>query len=432
MSASLLRNGTFALTIKVLAAAASYGMFIALSRWLGPVTYGRYAAAFSAGTFLSFAMLAGLNTDILRSLPVLVKAGDGEALRARIGGTLRALGLSAGGIAAAGLALALLAGALGRPEGMVMALCALGFGLAIAMSEFLVAMFRSLGAVKLALIPRDILWRLLVIGAALALALAGIEASLPFAAGLSVLMLLAALGAQLAAGRRLIPQAKDPLPPLPSARQLLYQSRWLAVAAVVSNLLNPLAVVVVGFSLSYTDSGLYFTAQKTAALLLLPLIAMNMMGAPQIAIGWREGNLEAVQKTCRQIVAASSVVTLVGFVVIAVLAGPLLSIFDVSYRDEGMLLVILALGSLVNSLAGPTLNLLAMTGHELAMIVVVVLGQGLGLALVTLGALTWGLHGAAVGEVMGVVLVNGMATIWARANMRVDPSALSLLRREAR
>ncbi|RBP77904.1 O-antigen/teichoic acid export membrane protein [Rhodobacter sp. 140A] len=420
------------MVVKLAAAGLSYAMFVVLSRWLGADTYGRFASAFSAGTFLSFVMLLGLHTELLRGLPQREAAamGGGETRWAFLWGTSRALGLSILVFGTLGVVLAVATTAIGRPQwaGMIVMAIAIAGGLALA--EFLASMFRALGAVSIALLPRDVLWRGLVLGSVLVLALLHVEGGFVSAAALTVVLLLLTLGLQFFWGRSLLP-AKDTSPQaIPPVRGLLWDARWLAAAALASNLLQPLAVVAVGAVLSYADSGVFFAAQKTAALLSLPLIAMNMIGAPQIARAWSAGDRAEVQRICTHVAVTATAGTAVGLAVVLGFSGDLLGVFNPAYRDQGAILIVLSLGNILNTLAGPTGYLMLMTGHEKRFVLISSVAQVSGILTVVIGGALFGLAGAAWGEVVGVAIFNVAIWRWGRKRLGVDSSFFSLARKQ--
>jgi O-antigen/teichoic acid export membrane protein len=416
------------MVIKVAAAGLSYVMFAALARWLGPNEYGHYASAFSAGTFLGFAILVGLNSDVLRSLPAATSRGGAASQRAYLDGANRALLVSFGVAALLCLLLTTTAAGLGERQWAMSILLAFGFGGALGIAEYLASIFRAMGSVIIALVPRDVVWRVLLAVAVLAASALGITTGVAPAALLSICLLLLACAWQLVAGRRLLPRHDDDRQPVLRARSVLWGARWLALATLAANLLQPLSVVVVGAVISFSDSGVFFAAQKTAALLSLPLLAMNTIGAPEIARAWADGNAAHVQGICRLVVTVSSVVTLAGFVPMVVSAGPLLAVFNPSYGDSGSVLIILAASNVVNALAGPTGVLMQMTGREKHLIGLIAFGQGAGLVLIGWFGISWGVTGAAWGLFAGTLLWNGIITIWSRRRLQIDPSVLSLAR----
>lgn len=414
--------------VKLAAAGLSYIMFVALARWLGPEGYGQYAAAFSAGTFLSFVILAGLHTDMLRGLPSLEASKNNPARYAYLKGITRALALSCSVVIFLGVLVAIGAELLRKSDWAQMILMSLAFSGAIALAEYLASTFRALGAVSLALVPRDVIWRLLVIGTVAFFATQRDSQSVVLATTLSICMLLFALSGQVYFGRRLLPSLPSKPQALLTARTFLWHARWLAVAALASNLLQPLAVVMVGIVLSYSESGVFFAAQKTAALLSLPLIAMNMIGAPQIARAWSAGDVAEVQKICTQIALVATAGTLLALAIVLGFSGQLLAIFNPSYRSEGAVLVILALGNLVNTLAGPTGYLMLMTGNEKRFVFISSISQVTGVTAVVVGGAFFDLKGAAMGEVLGVLIFNIAIWRWCLYHLEIDSSILSTLR----
>ncbi|MGY6627968.1 MAG: lipopolysaccharide biosynthesis protein [Oceanicaulis sp.] len=421
-------KGLPALVIKVATAGLSFAMFVFLARWLGPLEYGRYAMLFSLGTFLGFVSVGGLHTLVLRRLPALEHAGaSGDAIALVRDGYLGVLGISAL-LGAITLAVALAGGAMGMPWQAPLIACALAAPFALA--EYQSHVLRGWSSVNLALLPRDVLWRIGVLAIVGFAAAQGASITALQAFGWTSGLLLALAAVQFALGLRRAPPggfaAARPVRPAPAARVL--EARWLWAAAMAGALLPQLSVVVVGALSSAVDAGIFFAAQKTSALLSLPLVAANMIGAPMIARAWAAGDRAGVQRICTLIVIGVTAPTLAGVALFAVAGGQIMALFDPSYGAYKTLLLIFAAGALVNALCGPTGFLMLMTGHERPFVVILIVSQTLGLSLAAAGALTYGLIGAAIGEAVGIAMWNILVWAWARRTLGVDPTVLGIVR----
>lgn len=421
-------KGLPALLIKLATAGLSFAMFVFLARWLGPVEYGRYAMLFALGTFLAFVCVGGLHTLMLRRLPAIEHTGaPGDAIALVRDGYLAVLAIAAA-LAALLLAAGVAGGAMGRSLYAPLIACALAVPFALA--EYQSHVLRGWSSVNLALLPRDVLWRIGVLAAVGLAAAQGLSVTALEAFGWTAGILLALVGAQFALGLRRAPPggfaAARPVRAAPVARVL--EARWLWAAAMAGVLLPQLSVVVVGALTTPVDAGIFFAAQRTSSLLALPLIAANMIGAPMIAKAWAAGDRAGVQRICSFIVIGVTLPTLAGVGLFAVAGGQVLALFDPSYGAYKTVLLIFAAGALVNALCGPTGFLMLMTGHERPFVVILIVSQAIGLSLAAAGALTYGLIGAAIGGSVGFAMWNVLVWAWARRKLGVDPTIFGMSR----
>ena len=169
---ALLRSGLskslVSLLIKVATAGLTYAMYVILSRSMGADEYGYFAFGLSLATILAIGANFGQQTAILRYWPEEMVAGRPDRARSalRSGG---AITLIAGLVISAGVvAVAALAGLMTRdPVAHLFAAAVLVLPLAFA--EYWSSVLRAQGSVWTGLAPRDLIWRLVLPLAVLAL-----------------------------------------------------------------------------------------------------------------------------------------------------------------------------------------------------------------------------------------------------------------------
>lgn len=423
----LLSKGVSALGIKVATAGLTFILFVCLARWLGPEEYGRYATWFSLGNFLGFVVVGGVHTLALRQIPASISKNElGAAV-----GLMRDGYLAMGLLGAVLLVLFVVTGGLGQVLGFRWwaPLIAAGLALPFAVAEFQSNALRGWGSVNLALLPRDVIWRLVLVAILGFLVSTGAQLTAVEAFVWTCGVLLALNAAQFVLGRRLalpaggFSAARD-IPPAPLTA--LLDARWLSLAAVVTVLLTQLSVVVVSAVLDVVDAGIFFAAQRTSALLSLPLVAANMIGAPMIAKAWAEDDRASIQRICVLIALGLTGPTLAGWLLFAFEGAWIMALFDPSFSDHGALLMILATGSLVNAFCGPTGVFMLMTGHEKSHVVILATVNVLGLTLVAGLSAIYGLSGAVVASALTIVLWNVIVASWIKATYGIDTTILHL------
>ena len=123
-------------------------------------------------------------------------------------------------------------------------------------------------------------------------------------------------------------------------------------------------------------------------------------------------------------------VSLAVFCLVLVMGEQLLSIFGPDFKDGYTALVILGVGGLVNALAGPVANLLALTGSEnfvsRVMMATMALNFVLNLSLIPL----WGVEGAALATAISMVTWNLVMFVASRRRLGLNPNGF-LIRHSA-
>lgn len=424
----LASKGAPALVIKIATAGLTFVMFVLLARWLTPEEYGRYATLFTLGTFLGYVIVGGLHTLALRRLPELDHHQRPDtAARLVRDGYLTIIMLAASLAALAWIGAAALGGVAGPPawSPLIAILLAAPFALAEYQSNIL----RGWGSVHTALLPRDVAWRILTILAVGGLTLTGLRLGALEAFAITAATLFVLVLAQFALGL-----SRAPAGAFEAARtgavqpiSLLIEARWLWAAAVASALIAQLGVVSVGMVLGDVDAGRFFAAQRTSALLSLPLIAAEIVGGPLIARAWAARNTREIQNICNYIVIGITIPTLAGLLFFILFGGHLMSLFGHEYASTKGILLIMSVGTLINALCGPTAVIMLMTGNERSFVGYYASAQLVGLALVTGLAATAGVNGAAVASAASVIIWNLAVRQWSVRRLGIDPTAASFL-----
>jgi O-antigen/teichoic acid export membrane protein len=156
----------------------------------------------------------------------------------------------------------------------------------------------------------------------------------------------------------------------------------------------------------------------------MPLLIINGVLGPMIASLHARGDTAGLQRLLQGTAAAIGLPSAVGLVIIAAFAGDLLAlIYGPGFAAGALPLAVLCLAQLVNVLAGSCGLTLVLTGHNVAMLVIVgaaaVLNLALGFVLIpSLGmlgsALAYGV--TLVGMNLGLVLATRrLAGVWTHA-----------------
>lgn len=416
-------QGVSALAIKVSSAGLSFLMFVVLARVTSKPEFGRFGFGFSLATFLALAAGLGQSILVLRFVPIYRSDGNDRALRGLVLFGYRAV-FSASLVLGFGLVLvSVIRGSLNSVT-VFTALLALG----MAVAEYQSGLFRSMGKVTAALLPRDVLWRALVICVCIPAVMGWKHfyphkgASAATFLGIVSCLLLALLIIQFLA----FPTVSRAVF---GSRETQYEgARWtrsslgLWLNAVLQTGAQQLGVVLAGFVISAADTGGLFAAVKAAVLLNFFLLAGNIVSAPYISRLFHTGQMMQLRRLSAWVTLVAAVPTVLVFVFYCVYGRGILSFFGQGFSTYYSSLVILAGSQVINALSGQTGILMGMTGHERKLNEFVLISNVVPLAAVPVFTPALGPWFAALCIACGTSLWNIQAALWARRHIGVDTS----------
>ncbi|WP_232210464.1 flippase [Nitrococcus mobilis] len=197
---------------------------------------------------------------------------------------------------------------------------------------------------------------------------------------------------------------------------------WLGMLYLVNSRVD---LIMLGALQGAQASGVYSVATRAADLVTFFLIAANTVIVPRIAHLYQQGEHAKLQRLISGAVSRVFLLTLPVALVFAVFARPLIEfLYGPAYAPGAIALQILALAQLFNVFAGPTGNILNMTGHERLSMT----GVGISVAVnVTLNALLiprFGVEGAAIATGASLAAWNILLWYWIRNRLGLRPSVL--------
>ena len=421
--------GIASFAIKTAGAVLGYAMMVVMARLMDAENYGQFGVMLNASVVCNTIVAVGLPTIIMRLWPeYLVKKLPSGARAAAVHGfviilvaslLMLAIGASMDwfGIGASQL------GIVGGAVAIALLAAAGGF------SDYLSSLLRAQGFTIWSLAPRDIVWRI----AAPALCglllyynghLGSVEAIRITAAAMFLIMI-----PQFWLAFRLVQKLTT------GARSQAAWGEWRKIlmpiwaASILYAMIQQLDVVVVGSLVGSAEAGAYFAAQKTASLLSLTMIAGGLIGAPLMAAAYHSNKLDELRRLLRLLALAIGVTTLLGVLVLAVIGGHLLALFDNEYRSAYTILMILSVGFAIDAMAGPSAYLMQMTGLEKPCLVIMAVAYSIVLALQFMFVPTYGMIAAALANTCGSLVWSVSAVFVLRRYRRVDPSVLAFIKK---
>ncbi len=419
-----LMKSLVSLLIKVATAGLTYLMFVALSRSMGDVAYGQFAFGFALATMLAIGAAMGQQTAILRFWPEDKVANAPEkALNALKSGWALVL-LAGAGLSAVLALVALLLGLIGSEPGAFLHL----FGAALlilpmAAAEYGSSVLRAQGSVWSALLPRDILWRILVPGIVWPLYLQGADLSGLAALALSAVLLSFALALQFFVGKR---QGYANGVSFGGLRNYWSErgkaSRWFLIGTVVDSAALNVDVVLVGLMVAAESAGIYFNAFRTAGLMTLFMFAITLVIAPMVSRHYHAKEMRRAQAVTSFCAWAGFIFSVGIFIVFAFYGDLILSLFGATYAQGHIILIILSVGLLADAATGPTRIVMMMTGHERDYVRIFGTIMGIGFVLQLITIPLFGLLGAAIVNAASRIIAQTAIAWWTRKNVGIDTS----------
>ncbi|MGZ2256678.1 lipopolysaccharide biosynthesis protein [Roseobacter sp. A03A-229] len=412
----LFRQSFMALVIKVGAAGTSFLMFLALAQALPADAYGQFGFAFALATLLSVLASFGQRGLALKYASIYLGNDDVPALAGLLRfGFAFILGL---GVLAC-VAVAIVGAMMGNPY-----LIAVGpLALALSIAEYQAHFLRAYGNMALALAPRDIGWRVLVI----LIALAAMDGLLQMTTAQTALALMAATlllisAAQLffyAPMRRLI-RTSAPVPDT-TRSEWRHASVGLWGTSFVQTAGPNLAVVILGLFTTPDETGPFFSALRIAMVLSLFLIAANMAGGSLIARSYAARDRALLQRICTSVARLTSIPTALCFLAFLIMGKDLLRLFGDSFDSAFLPLVILSAGYLLSTFMGPTVQVMETTGHERHYLRILTVTTCSVLALMPVAILLADMIGAALMISANMVISRGLCYRFILRTLHIAP-----------
>ena len=186
-------------------------------------------------------------------------------------------------------------------------------------------------------------------------------------------------------------------------------------------------VVMIGYFLGTKSSGIYSAAAQTAVLIAFSLIAVNTIAAPMIAELYALNRRPELQRIITLAARGNLLFALPASLFLMVMGKPVLGLFGTEFPTAHLALGILAVGQLVNALAGSVGFLMTMTGHHWQTVLVLSLAAFLNIALNLLLIPYFGLAGAASASAISLALWNIVLTWRVKVILHIDPTIFTAL-----
>ncbi len=396
---------------------------ILTARLLGPEGYGAVAFVIAVANVVAAISLMGALQLTVREVARLKALGDLAGLRGYIRAVVRAVSL-----AVVLIALGWIAATVILPDEIAL-LAAVAFIFPIfAMAQLLQEVFRGFGRVVLAQAPYLVVRPLLFVIVLTVVYVSAVPLTpeqyllgIFAAAAVALFILIVAIHRQM---RKLRGSDVDQA----DYAHLAAEAAPLFVFSMTSLLLLEINTLMLAPLAGEREAGLFQPIIRMASLLILSMTAISARYAPRITEFWATGELARLSDITSKVTIWTTGLTVVSALFLVCAGEMLLGLFGNDFTSGAAALWVICLAQIINVACGPSILLLAMTGHSKAVLPPQLCGLFIN---VTVGLVLIPAHtvmGAAIAFAAGIVSMNIAALIVARRRLQFDPSIAGALK----
>ena len=336
-------------SMRTSSALLSYLTFVLVGRYSSVEAYGQFALLVSVTGTCGGLATFGQAALAFRHLPTLFAGNDPRLYRVvREHLTKMLFGL----VAFTALAAVLLTRTNAGTSGAVLAI---GGGIVVvtALGEYLFALYRSSGSLLVSMFGKEILWRLLLIGAIVAAAAAGRGLQIEYMA--SALFLSTAgsvvLLAVLALLRfRQVPRAGGGSALPDGTWQQSFIFFGLIVLSVSNGYIDP---IILGMTDGNpVEIGAYFSAARTTLVLYFFAYSFGVVMTPMVVIAYEASRLRDITRMSLNAAYQGGGMALLAGAVMFIGSDEILALFNPAFRPYGFLIRILCIGPILYNFFG--------------------------------------------------------------------------------
>jgi O-antigen/teichoic acid export membrane protein len=335
--------------MRMSSALLSYLTFVLVGRYSSVEVYGQFALLVSVTGTCGGLATFGQAALAFRHLPTLFASND-----PRIYGIVREhfTKMLFGLVAFTALAVVLLTRTNAGVSIAVLAV-ATGIVVATALAEYLFAFYRSSGSLLVSMFGKEILWRLLLIGAIVAAIAAGRGIQIEYVASALFISTVGSvvLFSVLALSRLRQVRRADRESDLPDAAwQQSFVFFGLIVLSVSNGYIDP---IILGMTDSNpVEIGAYFSAARTTLVLYFFSYSFGVVMTPAVVIAFEASRLRDITRMSLNAAYQGGGMALLAGAVMFVASDEILALFNPAFRPYGFLIRILCIGPVIYNFFG--------------------------------------------------------------------------------
>ncbi len=187
---------------------------------------------------------------------------------------------------------------------------------------------------------------------------------------------------------------------------------------------NHSAILLLGLLWVGTDISVMAIAMKLTTLISFIIIAVNRVLAPQIASKYEKADIADLQLIITKSARFMWLFCLPAILLIIVFSKELLILIDQAYAEYSKVLIMLAIGQVVNVLTGNVGLLLSMTGHEKVQKNILIVSLLVSLAMGFMLVPEYGPFGASIMMTRNIALVNLSSYFYVLTKLKLNTMKL--------
>lgn len=407
----------------------TFVLAVLLAHFLGSRGYGIYALAFAWASLLTTPAILGLNTFLVRGIAVYEVREEWSLMKGLLFRTNQMVLLTSTAIALCGTIVALtwLSPAFSGPFCVAMVLVPI-----TALTLLRQGAMQAFGRVVSGQLPEYLIRPLLIIGGVVALEFLGHGVLTPTTAlGANVTGVIVAFIVGAVLLKRTLPPVLHSARPEFVTREWLRASLPMMLIAGVWTANNYATTLLVGTLDGARAAGVYSAVQKGAEVIVILLYATNMSLAPAIARLDAQEDRPGLERTTEHMARATLVVSAPIAAAFIIFPHVYLGLFGAGFQTGASALMIIATGQFINAAAGPSGNVLIMTGQERIAVRGVAAGLLVNVVLAVALIPALGVTGGAIAFASSLVLWNTVLVVLARRLVGVNVTAFRRLSLQA-
>lgn len=207
--------------------------------------------------------------------------------------------------------------------------------------------------------------------------------------------------------------------PTGEKRTLLKATPALWLGSSVNPIIEYVTTLIVGITLGPLAAGAYFAADRLAKLLAAGLVTIEQVAAPELSRAWHRSDRTTTERIARLASIIAFAIAVIGALFYVALGPFILAVFDPGFAKAYPVLLILALGQAIHALCGANATLLTMAGAQRDLLVIRLVWSALTILFALIGAVSFGIIGAAIASAFSLAGWNLNAVLVCRAKLGI-------------
>jgi len=221
-----------------------------------------------------------------------------------------------------------------------------------------------------------------------------------------------------------IPTSRTLIRSAPAQQEKTSVSLSIYASSVIAATVSQFSVIALGIFSVPTETGLYSAAERFSVAVAIIGQSIYLAIASRIAAAHKTNDLETLRLLVRRATLGASTLTVTVALAVWLFADQFLSLYGPDYLAGQTVLGLLLLSVVINTLSGPTGQLLLMTGHERLHLISLLASVGLQFALVPVVAPTHGALGVSIILCISTLTWNALMMTWMKRKIGLNPILL--------